>query len=576
MSSTNDLTNSPRLSQSQPSTAQFPALPWEVIERVIELCSSDKATLCAFALTCSQLHPRSLYVLFSNVEIQSAKQLKTFYDAVQAQPRLQPLVRSLSFPCEDFSPFPLLSILPGLRHLTFDRMSSAIGDTIQHSQSTLLGRQFQTQATLLRFLSAFPNVEILTCEELSIDPHAPLREALEKVLLRYPARRVLLAVSGGTILNARKTISWSDEFNKCFRPLGEQWALADDVRYSGKPGHDSHVTALVVASDGRWVATASTDSTIILWDARDVCISQEWFARDGEVWDLAFSPDSRHLASAGEDGAVAIWDISGSAHQVASLEGHPAAVTSCAWSSDGAWIASRDRSRTIRLWDGRTFQPQPLGSANERAFIEPLFSPDSRWLFVHHVGKCGVWDVLSGAYLELEMSPTTGSDRYPVSAAFSRPSARVAVGYGGGTIRVLDTGTRQELMLLKAHEDLVRDVAFSPDGQLLLSASDDETMKVWDAHTGAVVQSLMGHEDPVRSVCFSPSGKYVVSTFDEGAMPRVWRTSDGSCFATLSDHGCWVSHVAFSPDGTMLWSGAVNGTVLGRRLQDIVPDEFES
>ncbi|TBU51035.1 hypothetical protein BD310DRAFT_835533 [Dichomitus squalens] len=243
MSSTNDLTNSPRLSQSQPSTAQSPALPWEVIERVIELCSSDKATLCAFALTCSQLHPRSLYVLFTNVEIQSAKQLKTFYDTVQAQPRLQPLVRSLSFPCEDFSPFPLLSILPGLRHLTFDRISSAIGDTIQHSQSTLLGRQsvtslrsltircarFQTQATLLRFLSAFPNVEILTCEELSIDPHAPLSEG--DVLLRYPARRVLLAVSGGTILNARKTISWSDEFSKCFRPLGEKWALADDVRY---------------------------------------------------------------------------------------------------------------------------------------------------------------------------------------------------------------------------------------------------------------------------------------------------------------------------------------------------------
>ncbi|TBU29654.1 hypothetical protein BD311DRAFT_258294 [Dichomitus squalens] len=190
MSSTNDLTNSPRLSQSQPSTAQSPALPWEVIERVIELCSSDKATLCAFALTCSQLHPRSLFVLFTNVEIQSAKQLKTFYDAVQAQPRLQPLVRSLSFPCEDFSPFPLLSILPGLRHLTFNRISSAIGDDIQHSQSTLLGRQsvtslrsltircarFQTQATLLRFLSAFPNVEILTCEELSIDPHAPLSE----------------------------------------------------------------------------------------------------------------------------------------------------------------------------------------------------------------------------------------------------------------------------------------------------------------------------------------------------------------------------------------------------------------
>ncbi|EJF55393.1 WD40 repeat-like protein, partial [Dichomitus squalens LYAD-421 SS1] len=74
------------------------------------------------------------------------------------------------------------------------------------------------------------------------------------------------------------------------------------------PGHDSPVTALVVSSDGRWVATASMDATIILWDARDACISQEWFAHDGGVSDLAFSSDNRHLLSAGEDGKVSVTD----------------------------------------------------------------------------------------------------------------------------------------------------------------------------------------------------------------------------------------------------------------------------
>ncbi|TBU56211.1 hypothetical protein BD310DRAFT_634800 [Dichomitus squalens] len=177
------------LSSLVSSTLQFPVLPWEVIESVIDLCSGDKATLRAFALTCSQLHPRSLFILFTNVDIQSPNQLIHFYDAVQAQPHLRPIVQSLSFPWDGFSPFPLLSILPGLRHVTFDRNSLVKIDDTQLSHPTPLcggqfatslrsltvrGAWFQTRTTFIRLLSAFPNIENLTCERLSIDAHAPL------------------------------------------------------------------------------------------------------------------------------------------------------------------------------------------------------------------------------------------------------------------------------------------------------------------------------------------------------------------------------------------------------------------
>ncbi|TBU60033.1 hypothetical protein BD310DRAFT_357816 [Dichomitus squalens] len=417
-----DLANSLRPSRLVSSIAQSPALPWEVIERAIDLCSGDKATLCAFALTCSQLHPRSLFVLFTNVDLRSLKQLVAFYHAVQAQSHLQPVVKSLSFPWGDLSesPFPLLSILPGLRNVTFNSIYPVIRDDIQLSQSTLLcGLQsltirdavFRTQTAFLRFLSAFPNIEDLTCESLhliihegsgivqdhpscrlqlrtlnilqDVDQHVaellvhiaqpaitsppavpePARQdrqtsltwwtpvgpkrlhhaigvlrgsprairhvtlvlwdsdvgslhrkccrpanlelfaTLESVLLEYNCHRVLLTVPGIPVLKKRKTISWSDEFSKCFRPVSEKWALTEDVRYYG-----------------RWVATASEDSTIILWDAHDAHISQEWLSRDGELLGLAFSPDSRHLASAGGDGNVTIWDISRSSYRVAVLE----------------------------------------------------------------------------------------------------------------------------------------------------------------------------------------------------------------------------------------------------------------
>ncbi|EJF60745.1 WD40 repeat-like protein, partial [Dichomitus squalens LYAD-421 SS1] len=325
-------------------------------------------------------------------------------------------------------------------------------------------------------------------------------------------------------------------------------------------GHDSPVTTLVVSPDGRLVATASTDSTIILWDARDACISQEWFTRHGEVWCLAFSPDGRRLASAGEDGKVAIWDISGSSHQVAVLEGHPATVFGCAWSSDGAYMASREGSGATRVWDGRTCRPRLFDGANYKyTNVEPLFSPDGRWLLAHNWSGCGVWDVGSGAHLALQFNDD--GDHGASAAAFSPENAYVAVGYNSGTIRIWDMATRQAHLHLNAHTYRIHDVAFSPDGRLLLSVSNDKTVKIWDAHTGAMVQSLEGHEKLVWKACFSPCGKYVGSASGDKTV-RVWRTSDGSCLATLPDHGDKVRHVAFTSDGTMLWSAADNGTVL--------------
>ncbi|TBU53506.1 hypothetical protein BD310DRAFT_829932, partial [Dichomitus squalens] len=208
-----------------------PALPWEVIEKVIDCFSSDKATLCAFALTCSQLHPRSLFVLFTNVDLRSMKQLEAFYHAVQAQSHLQPVVQSLSFPWvgEDISPFPLLSILPGLRHVTLNGISPVDIDDYLPSQSTPLcgwqfatsllnltirSARFRTRTVFVHFLSVFPNVENLTCERLYLEMHEYTPMLQDRL-----------------ILNEQKKISWSDEFRRWFLPISEKWALTEDIKY---------------------------------------------------------------------------------------------------------------------------------------------------------------------------------------------------------------------------------------------------------------------------------------------------------------------------------------------------------
>jgi WD40 repeat protein len=57
----------------------------------------------------------------------------------------------------------------------------------------------------------------------------------------------------------------------------------------------------------------------------------------------------------------------------------------------------------------------------------------------------------------------------------------------------------------------VNSVAFSPDGRLLASGSNDKTVKVWEVASGRAVRTLTGHTWPVLSVAFSPDGRLLAS-----------------------------------------------------------------
>jgi roadblock/LC7 domain-containing protein len=137
------------------------------------------------------------------------------------------------------------------------------------------------------------------------------------------------------------------------------------------------------------------------------------------------------------------------------------------------------------------------------------------------------------------------------AVVFSPDGQLVASASDDRTVRVWETATGACRSVLEGHSSLINAVVFSPDGQLVASASNDSTVRVWETATGACRSVLEGHSDWVSAVVFSPDGQLVASASNDRTV-RVWETAMGCCHTVLEDQPAFISHIAFSLDGQTL------------------------
>jgi len=146
------------------------------------------------------------------------------------------------------------------------------------------------------------------------------------------------------------------------------------------------------------------------------------------------------------------------------------------------------------------------------------------------------------------------------SVAFSRDGQKIITASEDQTAKVWDAASGKELLTLRGQNDRIFSMAISPDGQRIVTGSADGMAKVWDAASGKELLTYKGHGAEIRCAAFSPDGQRIVSG-GAARVARVWETSSGRTLFILKGHSGGLTSTAFSPDGRRIITGSEDRTV---------------
>ncbi|TRX75747.1 WD40 repeat domain-containing protein [Pseudomonas mangiferae] len=168
----------------------------------------------------------------------------------------------------------------------------------------------------------------------------------------------------------------------------------------------------------------------------------------------------------------------------------------------------------------------------------------------------------------------------PISGIASFQERYIATAGYDNQVILWDARTKQAIHRV-FHDHLANQCAFSPDGQLLVSASSDYTARIWEVPSMRLKAALVGHEDDVEMAAFNPAGD-TVATCSRDHSIRLFDVADGRCRRVLRGHTADVISVSWAADGSSLISSSDDGTIRrwdvaqGLQLESIDLDGVET
>jgi WD40 repeat protein len=326
------------------------------------------------------------------------------------------------------------------------------------------------------------------------------------------------------------------------------------------------VTAVAFDGDGRRLATGSADGAVTIWEAATGRRVQDFRGHDDEIMTVAFNPDGSRLATASLDWTARIWSVS-TGRTLITLSGHTNTVFWAGFTPDGERVATTSSDGTAKIWDAGSGNLLLTLTGHTNPIEGAAFGPTGATLFTaSRDGTVRIWDASTmhaGSVFGLAFKPRNGellatgsTDKTAKLWEVASVRDTTCADMTGGTLKA----TSRARFTLRGHTDWVGPLAFSPDGELLATTSNDKTVKLWEVGSGRMVNTLKGHSDIVNGVGWSAKGNLLATAASDGVI--IWEVPSGRIVHRLvEDYPVQVNSVAFDPEGTSLASADEDGTV---------------
>ncbi|KIK32916.1 hypothetical protein CY34DRAFT_18721 [Suillus luteus UH-Slu-Lm8-n1] len=293
-------------------------------------------------------------------------------------------------------------------------------------------------------------------------------------------------------------------------------------------GHTNYVYGVAHLPSGQRIITCSLDGSLRLWDLKSGAQIGDDLRDEGDetrVRAMALSPNGKTVAVGSNDGTVRLWDVE-AGKIVAKWEGHSEYVTSACWSPNCERVVSGFLDGTAKVWDVKSGEPvqglNPIKTGHKHVYAV-RYSRKAKMIATGGYNESGIeiWDAKTGKRLSTILITLDLESVW--SLAWTSNEKKIIAGSFGGSIRIFDTATWQQVAALEAHADAVNSLTLFQNDRLLASTSLDDTARLWDLDTNLQVGPPLQHDNSVNCAAFSADGKLISTACDDNNT-YVWNT----------------------------------------------------